>query len=539
MINLTKWNVWSSYTSFFVNELEFDKVAHCLVESGLCQFTFHSHTNRIVWSDKGNIKEDNLQIDLKEHSNKTTIKFPKELKDYPLECAYQSGNLRFFENYLLHEFVDRKYDYIRGFAGVILIRVNDHEMRLYPQFKIWGNGVFSLLLRIFSPSQPISEDSLINNYINLFRHNAAEIYFPPKVLELDAIEYISDFELKKRDRSEFNEYFSEIHKQIDEKSFRIEDPEFEFIVCPADIELDEDKDEPNFMTIVDYMFSSLSASINQLYRNDISKNKKNIIGDFWSGRPQVMIIDFEENNAKASENDKQFITEFSKILSRTSIVTQKLIDDIFHNSLRIYEDYSCYLNKGIGLWVYSREGMLSNNEYADVNNGHLIYPLQIQAELMDYLYLSYKQLYELARLSPLSFDFLIHLKSEYHSLNEVKNNVSSFGEIQNLFTYFYSTINLEYWERSFNEIVELKKEVSKDKLANHYSNIALLLSLIFGAVGVLPFSTDILIPIWNDLGFWSPHIKSTGNLFFFLVTSVIFLFVLLLLNKILKKVKWV
>lgn len=537
MINLTKWNVWSNYTSFFVNEMDLDKVAHCLVESGLCQFTFRSHTNGILWSDNGKIKEDNLQIDLKEHSTKTTMKFPKGLKDYPLECAYQSGSLRFFETYLLHEFVDRKYDYIRAFTGVILIRIDGHEMRLYPQFKIWGNGVFSLLLRIFSPSQSISEDSLINNHINLFRHKASEIYLPPKVIELDAIEYMSDFELRKRDRSEFTEYFNEIRQQIDESSFRVDDTEFEFIVCPADIELDKDKDDPNFMSIIDYMFSSLSASINQLYID--SKAKKNILGDFWIGRPQVMIIDFEENNQKASENEKQFVSEFSKILSRTSNVTQRLIDDIFHNSLRIYEDYSCYLNQGIGLWVYSREGMLSNNEYADVNNGHLIYPLQIQAELMDYLYLSYKQLYELARLSPLSFDFLIHLKGEYHSLNEVKNNVSSFGEIQKMFSYFYTTINLEYWERSFNEIVDLKKEVSKDNLANHYSNIALLLSLIFGAVGVLPFSTDILIPIWKDLGLWSPHIKSTTNLFFFLITSVIFLIILILLNKLLKKVKWV
>jgi hypothetical protein len=472
-----------------------------------------------------------MDIDRVGYANNVKIKFPEKLKEFPLECAYQSGYMRFQEQYIFSEFVQNELNYIRAFTGAIVINIKTTQIIIYPQFKIWENGIFSVLLRIISPDNSIDEDYLINNYINLFQHNTGEVFFPPEILYLGLLDYPSNLRLNIKDHYELKNVLNKYKESIKEDTFLLEDTTFKFLICPASVGAENVTNNYNIKTIIEYMFSSLSASVNKLY--SVKRKKKCTIGNYWMGRPQVIIIDFKENQQTATLNHNLFQNEFAKMLIRTTHITDNYKNKIFHESHRAYDDYSNYLNEALGLWVYSREGMDSNNEFKDANNGHLIYSLQVKAELMDYFYLTFHKLYELAKINPFSFELFSKLKCEYYDINNLRYTPSCYGEINDLFSLFFDKTKLKNIEKGFLDLVDLKKEVVQTKRTKDFQNIGLILSMVFGMIGTLSFGKEIVRPLWLELGLWKIIVKPTENLFFFLVSTAILLLVLLILSKLL------
>jgi hypothetical protein len=298
---LNDWDIWYSYTNYFIedfNRLDLRNLAKLLVQSNLCAVVYHSD-NLIWWSDGKEIKNTKIEFknlgDGRWHYSFNIKESNLNVGSYSFEGANQAAKMRISELNLFSPRYLNIFSYIRGYLNACYMSINGRIVVLYPQIKIYNNGVFLLSFRIIAPKNHIEYpiDTFIKYDINLYRYKADYVEVPPEWLKL----HIRDLLLWSKgsviSRYKALHTINEINSNIDSKIREINDGDFKFYV--SHLEGSGDYiffDKGTFDGIKDMVISSAYNVINPT--NDGTKyiikgpgNERYHIGDISVSRPST------------------------------------------------------------------------------------------------------------------------------------------------------------------------------------------------------------------------------------------------------------
>jgi len=528
---LNEWNIWHNTTTSIFGIGNLHDIAHKLISSGLCKAVYH--TDKVAyWKQGKQVESSEVIIGENIHGYGAIFDFTKKPDDYILEAIYQSASLHDYELNVFSDITVENLVYIRGFLDVCIISTDDHIINLYPIIKLYENGVIIITYRIISPKKEYDLDYLINNDLNLFKKDIKDIKLSPKIIMLDGKEFLLRDKVNFITRIKNIRKIKAVNNIIKLKSKKTQLNDYEFTLCSIDPLNIEEIPEFNIYNIKDYIVSSVIASISK-QREGLpyilfgSKKSNYHKGDFWSNRPEVNILSFEEQPERADKIETKFRDELVKVLLRTSEIPRKCLKYL-GDSLRVFNDMCIYVNEGIGLVIYSKEGLRKNEVWKDANRNHLYFPLQVRAEHANYIYMSYNNLLETLSLPLSELNLLSEIKSILSYYKYLINHVSIYGELNDYFRKVWDVLKLKEIESQILDNISIKIEKLKEKRDSRIIKFGFLLSIIFGLLGAVNIVNMVLLPIWSyyNLWLWIPIGEGLLTPFLYLATIIVIIAVL-------------
>ena len=111
------------------------------------------------------------------------------------------------------------------------------------------------------------------------------------------------------------------------------------------------------------------------------------MGDYWSARPHVHLVRFDDQAETAEANEMRNQQAFLSILSRVPPSGKPARVMKLPDNLRRFDDYGAYITSASSLWVWSKQGLERENPRMDANRGNLIYERQLLIEILEYGYM--------------------------------------------------------------------------------------------------------------------------------------------------------
>ena len=169
IMQMMDWDIWHVYSTFFVEEiLPLKDIAELIVKYGFCKNVFLS-TKEIFWKEGKNAQNGILDIQKKGYERKAKVNLPYNKIDYNLEGFNQSFKMFFYESDIFNGIYFNSFQYIRCFLEPIYLYEHKSFKILYPQVKIYDNGVVLITYRMTSSKKQISVDDFIPEYLNLYK----------------------------------------------------------------------------------------------------------------------------------------------------------------------------------------------------------------------------------------------------------------------------------------------------------------------------------------------------------------------------------
>jgi len=528
---LKDWDIWYSYSTYFIEETrDLNAIAISLVQSKLCHLVYNSDS-LIWWNDGKEVREEEVLLNRIGYEPKAKLTFPQGLNGYALEGAYQAASMRFFELHLFNSLYLETFSYIRGFLGACYMKQGERTIALYPQIKLYHNGIIILSFRVISPGIEYPIDSFIENDVNLFKHNTDSIKVPPEWIQLDTRSIFSQPIKGIWNRCKTWNFVKEIDSLIATNIENVDEQEFSFKVAPLDLNNKKGSATMNLDLLKDIAISSLSHVINHANEGigfimKGSGDCKYHIGNYWIGRPSIYILDFVDQPYKSQEVIDKYKNELGKIMARISGSNSQKFSNFLEKNLRVFDDYSVHMNEALTLWVYSKKGLNNDKEYYDPNRGHLIYRNQVLVESVDFLYMCHKRQVERSSLSIISYKSILTERSEILKLDDMIKKVSHFGEINDFYAFANKQFNWTEIRTHAEENLKLRAECINEVRNKNVRMFGWLITILFGLFGSPNFAVNVIKPLWKYVGLWLPNNSELQQLFLVFITGC---FVILLL----------
>lgn len=500
-MELTKWNVWHTYSYYFIDLVDdLHDVADKLVQSQLVVSAFHSEG--IAWYYSGEqVVKSTVEIDRVGYESTANVKLPKVEDPYALECILQSARMRVAEMGILNERVQETLPYVRAHLAECTIQLKDKLILLYPQIKIYDNGAFLVEFRTISPSGKYSIDALIDDNINLFTHIGENVELPPGILKLYA-RYIL-YENSKSPQIWFKavKAVKENDRKINKEKYTHENNfEFEYISLGYGVSIKD---------IFDYICGALIVALDVSYQSPFPMKKKQYnFGSHWTGRPSIYLTKYADQPFNASEILTKFKIELNKIMGRTT--SEGISANFLGQDLRVFDDFSLYVNKALTLFVFSRRlkhytriHKLSKSYHQAFKDPNLdeVYCLhQIKVEIIDFAYTSYWRMLERSTLSITSVTEILREKEQLIALENILEECSIHGELNDFFKHSWKILSFDKMRANIEQNFVLKIARLSELRGLNIQRFGWILSILFGLSGAVNLAQNFVQPLWRQSG---------------------------------------
>lgn len=523
-MQIMDWDIWHVYSTFFIEEImPLEEIAGLLVKYDFCNNIFSSE-EEIFWKQGKNIYREAINIQKKGYERKAKVNLPYKKIDYNLEGFNQSFKMFFYESDIFNSIYFNSFTYIRCFLEPIYLYEQKSYKILYPQIKIYDNGVVLITYRVISSKKQISVDNFIPEYLNLYKHNFDSILLSPGLLKLIYRAFLLDEIVMGNFRGyKFGKKVNFVDEKIDSNSIVINEGDFTFNLTPIGTVLEYDVLNIDFLQGI--ITASLEYVLNKGKINKINRNKKGKykfnIGNYWLGYPSVYLLKYKNQPEFSDSIIKKFGFSLSKLMARVSSIYFEETSNFFGKNLRAFKDYCVFINEALVLWVFSKKGLESDREFFDPNRGHLIYNKQVFIESILHFYLSCKRLEE--RSSYMIFSYKSLIKETLDIIDFYKNTekISSKGELNCFYRKAINKLGFKQLKKYTDERLKTIAEISKENRINSYRKIGLALSIFFGLLSSTIITERITIPLWVHLNLWTPsQIEVYRDIFLFSITII-------------------
>ncbi|PEW67022.1 hypothetical protein CN448_19020 [Bacillus cereus] len=485
------YDIWYTYSQYFLNEeIDLEKMAKTLVKLEIADLVVSS-SDIAYWIFDEELCVENVGVKYPK-SNFMTFSKPPNMNQLQAEFYEQAYKFEFHQRNLFTEMLNVKNRYIRAFLGKIYLKNEDMVVALYPQVKIYENGVVLLSLRKFCGNDDIPVGDFINNYVNLFTERFQELWMSSGIVlarELSVLSY------EKLSNKEKKRAYNAIKEGICELTQVVEDEEqgFSFKLCnvPA-------RGTLNLGLVTDTIFEAIEYSANVKIEQPLRVERFYELGTYWRGMPFIYLLDYENQPHSTNDLLDEHYYMFSQILNRVSKISQCNIDNLKEdNDYRSFDDYKLFINEAVVLWAIAGQSLVSNIKYVDANRGHLIYDKQVQSEMLLYVYALYHKLFIKSYKENYTTEQVIQYQMKINEMyRDFKYEASHYGEINNLLNAL-SKFGVDDLKESIDNNLKLKKEL--DTLISNKNNtiFSRVLSILFGILGASSISTNVVLPIWE------------------------------------------
>jgi hypothetical protein len=252
------------------------------------------------------------------------------------------------------------------------------------------------------------------------------------------------------------------------------------------------------------------------------------VGTFWSGRPHVHLLKFQDQMETAKENEDVHSASFKAIMLRCSPDHAPSVPESLPTNGRLFQDYSSYISNSLSLWVWSLSGLRQQEFWADSNNGHLVYESQAQLELLEYGYMLYRSLLE--RVSNYAdTEDVITLRQDILKLEQQLAEASRFGEVRVLLENGWKSMGLELIRSRIRDFLEVRATEASFMETRLTTKLARRLTILFGILAIPSLANQVLKPLWKVLKLPTFSDKDVFSIFLIGTSSVIILAILMML----------
>ncbi len=234
------------------------------------------------------------------------------------------------------------------------------------------------------------------------------------------------------------------------------------------------------------------------------------LGEYWSGRPHIHLIRFEDQRETATDNEFGHQKEFLRILARCSSPDAGSPRNL-PTDARPFEDYNAYITSASSLWVWSKEGLKRQENLRDLNRGNFIYERQRVIEVLEYGYMLHRGLYH--RVEQLgSTAQVMAIRKYLLSLQLQLREVSHAGEIRELLEHGWREFGLPILASEIEIALSLRESEMRSLDAMRATRVGWAIAIVFGFVAVPGLADQIVLPAWKLLNIWAVSDSSESKL---------------------------
>jgi hypothetical protein len=507
-MQLYEWEIWHTYTSYVeVGEVDLVYLAEHLVESGMAHLALH-RDGLTVWKVKEGVGKGHTTFSLAPDGHHAEFKVEPQgdapkMADFAAEAWWQACYFRFGELRLFGTEMPLPHPYIRLFPGQCNLARDDQNevVRLYPSIVIFESGIVIIEFRTISPDREISLSDFITGAVNLFQEPFDSIHVPPALSSLASRAwYHSGRKWKFHQRAALLLLERDHDLAIAQRTLTEDEGEFVFDLAPL-----SSSDDPGFEQL-----SSLALTIFHTLAYMMGRPRKGLgfllrgqqripeIGGFWSGRPHIHLIRFQDQREIATDNEEAHAASFGSIMLRSNAAEPSLTRSHLPTDARIFQDYASYISNSLSLWVWSLSGLRQQEPWADSNRGHLIYEHQSIAELLEYVYMLHRALLERASSYTGERD-ISRARLDLLTIEQEMADASHFGEIRDLLERGWNAMGLESIRSRIRNSLEIRETQASRREARLITQIGLALNILFGFIAVPSMAEQVLKPLWKVL----------------------------------------
>jgi hypothetical protein len=531
-MKITNWNIWHSLSTYFIEEFkDLDEIAIKLVETDLCPLVLSSK-GQIWWKKNKEVKTTNLEFTYSKNGECKFI-FPEISDQYVIEVLTHGIDMVLSESRVFNEKYLNSFQYLRGFLGTCRLKKDNRTISLYPQIKLYNNGVLDLSFRELGPKGfEYYINSFIENELNLSRLDLDNIEVPPALIKLNNIFRYSELPFSKKFKAFIRgKSLKKANEIVQNKTKTIKEGNFSYKLAPLKLKVSNNSGKVHLSSLYEILISSLDVIINFKYNGFIINHSNYTWGDFWISRPSVYILDFIDQPDSSFEIIDNFSNELGKIMARQYKPYHVDFSKFMSENLREFDDYCLFINKALTLWIYSKNGIRSYKD-PDPNGGRIIYENQVQVEAINHLFMSHKRLFEVSSILHISYKSIIKEQLDLISLEELFiEGIGNYGEISKWHERASEILNLNGIRSLINKNLKMRSEYSHEKRDDLFKRFGLIISIIFGFFGTALFALNVTVPIWSYYGFKTPFFipESLLTSFLVVVTGLLALVILIVL----------
>lgn len=538
---LDEWSIFHTYTSFLdVNDLDLYEVAAALVGNDFAPCILHrdgttwfKSNGRVLFGETiYGIESGRTKVNLIGQDSDNIL---DQLNDYAQESWYQSIQFRMNELIVFED--SFLTDYIRISVGLIKAFSEEKQVNyhLYLTIKLYINGVIIVEYREISPQKKLHYADFISSDLNLGMVSFESVEVPLTIVDLGAKAYHeSTFKYSFHQRLKIIGIGKRHSRAVQDVKKSVESGDFVFELAEL-INLENSRE--NLSSIAQTIFSIIGyiASNPRQGLSYIFFGQKKLIkaGNFWSGRPYTFITNFEGQRTSAKENIDVFGHSLGCIMGRSIIQKEANPKQYLSKDYRYFDDYSIFLSDSFSLCVWSKQGVDSQKEWNDSNNGSLIYGQQAINEFLEYGYMINRMLLQKVNDSK-DLKAVNQLRSQILDFKNYIKDAPRHGEIRELINASLKEYGVPELEARINQRLDLRLD-ELNRLYNVNNNSTnRLIAITFGLIASFSLSNRLIEPIWLYLNFpisGNQNVQSLVYIIFAFSISVFLIAVILMVNK--------
>lgn len=502
-MNITKWNIWHCYSSSVVGNMpSLTEWAKAVVGMDVGALAVKREGECWYKADE-EVREAYCGTSFLPNRAEGAFVLPPRMPPYAKECLVQAIAMRTHEQHVLADPLSRVPSYLRIYFEECVLEFEDLVVTLYPQAKLYEDGVLLIEFRVLAGENPYSLDDFVEQQLNLYAHMAQGGEIPLPIL-LGAASHGFSFG-KRRLRSTLERFRRKTRAELAKLEEERDSGDFSW----RRLRLDNVWGALAAMELAPYNLRVLAnlyawSLLDAASTVDHRRRGRRRLGGYWSGRPSVYIAGTDPPVSEADELIRGHTDSLAKILARSSTPPSGDAGGIIGPNLRVFGDYALFVNRGVTLWFGLDDALFKQPTATGAvcvdqaaNLGGFVSTKQVQVEFLEYWYISHKALEEKSLEPSKSLADLARVEREVAALDRQVQEIPPSGEVADFLRRAGECLDVEGIRQIVRANLRYKEVVLQEKRDRRNNWFGAALAVILASSGAPAIGEAFVEPAWK------------------------------------------
>jgi hypothetical protein len=506
-LEIEEWEIWHTYTTYFeATEIDLSETARRLVAADVAECAM-LRDGRTYWRSDAAVSSGSTEIDVDSVTGESTFRLRfddgcKKPEGFALEAWGQASYFLISERKVLGDDTALPPPYLRAYLGkcrLVTAPSKDEptsQLDLYPVLILYESGVLIVEFRMIGPESITELSHFITGGVNLFKYRFDSVEVSPGLASFATRAYYQSarrWNLYHRLQLMWLQAGHDI--AVKQRTQKQEDDAFSFNLAP--LSGSEGNDLKAIALTIFHTVSFIAGGPRMGLRFLVwGQVPPPSVGEFWSGRPHIHLVRFQNQGKTAAENELRHGADFGRIVCRVPILDEAQARRTLPTNARMFQDYGAYVTSATSLWVWSTDGLSAQAGSMDPNRGNLIYERQVLVEILEYGYMLHRSLYHRVEKFATTAE-VISVRRQIVQMQRMMREASHSGEIRDLLENGWKEMALPSLISEIDAGLRLRESETQSIEALRSTRVGWALTVVFGFVAVPTLADQVVIPIWK------------------------------------------
>jgi hypothetical protein len=510
------YQIWHTFGTWFVDDFDdLDAVAAALVDSNVAEVA-HTSDGHVYLRQDDEVKKTTCTVRVSPSGHSAFVDCDLLGKGlYSSEGVYQFAVMSYRENWLMSSYLHEYTPFVRVLLNPVVMENEEQSVVLYPQMKLFGNGVALLHFRLFAPEDGNDGETLVDFHLNLFQMDVTRLMVPPAILlQYDAGAALSSVTSRRHAKNVLEAFERHIAGHVDRVTrMDTEDFSFGLVEVPLDQYIGEEPCTFGFVREL-YMqaVSRVLAPKRKVFREQ---------GNYWSSRPTVFLFDYTRRPEKFRDEDEVLNRDFASILLRVPNVSAQTAARAHLDNLRLFDDCRWYIGEAVNLLAVSSTYEEAGTDDPDPNHGQLVYDKIVQVEAMEFIRYTHRKMLENAMLPKSSPD---ETQADWRAVQDMEfvlADPSNVGEVTDTIRHYENITGLGDIRRRIIQSLEVQSQYATYRKNQSLTALGIVATVVLGLSSLPTLTNEVVIPMLGLFGVAVCSLSAGTKLLLMLATALV------------------